>query len=105
MTVYILWVTKGLKYGENTFPLRAYTDDNVALLNARILASKEDETYCGVHACELKAPLDGNEIHVVSYKKSNVITIDAFSCREAARNYIKGRGDQSKLNVDVISII
>lgn len=105
MNIFILYVTRELENGFNTFPYRAYKCADDAYINAEILTAKDEDVSVSVQLAKNSEHNPSNDIEVVTCWKDLPIPIGIFNDKAKARSYANAFGQKQYTTIDSLTLV
>ena len=105
MNIFILYVTRELKSGFNTFPYRAYKSADDAYINAEILTAKDDDITVSVQLAKNRDHNLTSDIEVVTCWKVSPVPLGIFSDKEKAKRYVNATCYKQVTTIDSLTLV
>lgn len=108
MNIHVILATTILeKNTPNTFPLKAYVHAADAILNQKILSSKDHRSEYKTEAVTYQGELHDEVVVVSEVRGLNIFTHKAFASMEMAKRYKNEKSQESLgyLRTDTLTII
>tara|TARA_B100002049_G_scaffold180623_1_gene137576 strand:+ start:32856 stop:33173 length:318 start_codon:yes stop_codon:yes gene_type:complete len=105
MNIFILYVTRELQNGFNTFPYRAYKCADDAYINAEILTAKDEDVSISVQLAQSNVYNSSHDVEVVTCWKDIPIPVGVFSDKTKARNYANSIGQKQYTTIDSLTLM
>lgn len=105
MNIFILYITRKLENGYNTFPYRAYKCIDDAYINAEILTAKDEDVSISVQLAKISERSPSHDIEVVTNWKGLPVPIGVFKDKSKARSYANALGQKQYTTIDSLTLV